>query len=200
MQLTARFRDALNLAALLHAHQYRKQSPGSDAPPVPYIAHLLAVAAIAIEHGADEDEAIAALLHDAVEDQGGDATRRRIRMLFGERVAEIVEGCTDADVLPKPPWHERKRHHVASIARAGESVLLVVMADKLHNARSVLGDYLREGEATWDRFSGGRDGTLWYYRAMTDAIAGSSTPRLRPLVEDLERAVAELERAAAGSR
>ncbi|MGV3723779.1 MAG: HD domain-containing protein [Actinomycetota bacterium] len=197
MQPTARFRDALNLAALLHAHQFRKQSPGSAAPPVPYIAHLLAVTALAIEHGADEDEAIAALLHDAVEDQGGDGTRQRIRLLFGERVAEIVEGCTDADVLPKPPWEERKRHHLAAMAEAGESVLLVALADKLHNVRSILADYLRDGEDTWARFTGGRDGTLWYYRAMTDTLAHRSPPRLSTLVQELDRAVAELERAAA---
>jgi GTP pyrophosphokinase len=197
MQPTARFREALNLAALLHAHQFRKQSPGSERRPIPYIAHLLSVAAIAIEHGADEDEAIAALLHDAVEDQGGDATRQRIRLLFGERVAEIVEGCTDADVFPKPPWEERKRHHLATIASAAESVLLVALADKLHNARSVLADYLRDGEDTWSRFAGGRAGTLWYYRAMADTLARCSPPRLTSLAQDLDRAVTELERAAA---
>lgn len=194
--LTARFREALNLAAMLHAHQVRKQTPGSDSRPVPYVAHLLAVTAIALEHGADEDEAIAALLHDAIEDQGGDATRQRIRLLFGDRVAQIVEGCTDADVHPKPPWEERKRRHLAEIAQADASVQLVVLADKLHNVRSVLRDYLDEGEATWIRFTGGREGTLWYYRAMTEALRGSGHARLVPLLQELDGVISDLERAA----
>lgn len=197
MLLTARFREALVYAAQLHAEQRRKQVQAAGALPVPYVAHLLAVAALVLEHGADEDEAIAALLHDAIEDQGGEGTRQRILGLFGARVVSIINGCTDAEECPKPAWDERKRRHVDSICIADESVRLVTAADKLHNARSVLGDYLRFGEASWARFRGGRAGTLWYYRAMVDALRQSPSARAAPLIDELERVVSELEEAAA---
>lgn len=197
MALTARFRDALVFAAQLHAEQTRKQVQLPGAVPVPYVAHLLAVASIVIEHGADEDEAIAALLHDAIEDQGGDSTRQRIQGLFGERVVAIINGCTDAEGNPKPAWEERKRKHVDSVCAADESVRLVTAADKLHNARSVLTDYLRFGELSWARFRGGREGTLWYYRAMVKALCQTPSPRLERLLAELDRVVSELEEAAA---
>jgi GTP pyrophosphokinase len=196
MTLTARFRDALTYAAQLHAEQTRKQVQAPGAFAVPYVAHLLAVAALVIEHGGDEDEAIAALLHDAVEDQGGETTRQRILGLFGERVVAIITGCTDAEGEPKPAWEERKRRHVASVCCADESVRLVTAADKLHNARSVLADYLRFGEASWARFRGGRAGTLWYYRAMTEALRQQPSLRLNALIAELERVVSDLEEAA----
>jgi (p)ppGpp synthase/HD superfamily hydrolase len=199
MVLTARFREALVFASQLHAAQARKQVDAPGAVAVPYVAHLLAVAALVLEHGADEDEAIAALLHDAIEDQGGELTRQRIRGLFGERVVAIVDGCTDAEGQPKPAWEERKRKHVASVCLAEESVRLVTAADKLHNARSVLSDYLRFGEASWARFRGGRAGTLWYYRAMAEALKQVPCPRVEPLVLELDRVVTELEQAAAAS-
>ena len=187
MFLTGRFEDALIHAAQLHARQLRKGTP------VPYVSHLLGVASIALEHGADEDEAIAALLHDAVEDQGGAPTLAEIRRRFGERVAAIVEGCTDADTTPKPPWRERKESYVAHLADASSSVRLVSASDKLHNARSILTDYRKLGEELWTRFKGGKPGTLWYYRALVEAFrAHGSTP----LVEELAHAVAELERLA----
>ncbi|HEV3138536.1 MAG TPA: HD domain-containing protein, partial [Pirellulales bacterium] len=140
MQLTARFSEALAYAAELHGDQLRKGSG------VPYFSHLLAVAAIALEHGASEDEAIAALLHDAVEDQGGAPVRDEIRRRFGRGVADIVDGCTDADTLPKPPWRERKEKYLAHLPTAGASVQLISAADKLHNARSLLQDYRAIGE------------------------------------------------------
>jgi (p)ppGpp synthase/HD superfamily hydrolase len=182
-----RFREALLYAADLHAAQRRK---GSGAP---YIAHLLAVAAIVLEHGGNEDEAIAALLHDAIEDQGGDATRQEIRRRFGETVAAIVEGCTDTDQVPKPPWRARKEAYLAHLPAATASVRLVSAADKLHNARTIVGDYRQLGEKLWQRFNGGRDGTLWYYRELVGAYrrAGSS-----PLVEELALVVAEMHRLA----
>ena len=130
--------------------------------PLPYIAHLLAVAALVLEHGGDEDEAIAALLHDAIEDQGGHAARRQIAERFGPRVAAIVEGATETDLQPKPPWRERKEEHLARLHEADRSVQLVVAADKLHNARSLIADYGRLGEALWSHFRGGKAGTLWY--------------------------------------
>ena len=156
MILSSRFYDAVAFAGKLHANQVRK---GSETP---YIAHLLSVTSIAIEHGADEDEAVAALLHDAIEDQGGATIREEIRRRFGDHVVEIVDGCTDAEDIPKPPWRERKEAHIAHVRHASRSVLLVVAADKLHNARTILVDYRRSGKLLWDRFTGGRKGTLWY--------------------------------------
>ena len=190
MILTARFRQALAYAAELHEKQVRK---GGD---VPYVAHLLSVAGIVLEYGGDEGEAIAALLHDAVEDQGGAPIRDEIRARFGDRVAAIVDGCTDADTQPKPPWRQRKEAFVESIPTASPSVLLVSAADKLHNARSILADYREIGEPLWDRFTGRKQGTLWYYRALVDAFrkAGPS-----PLVDELERVVTEAEGLAATS-
>jgi (p)ppGpp synthase/HD superfamily hydrolase len=185
MKLFSRFRDALVYAAELHAAQMRKASN------IPYIAHLLGVTAIALEHGADEDEAIAALLHDAVEDQGGQPTAEEIRRRFGDRVVEIVLGCTDADTIPKPPWRERKETYIAHIEHASPSVWLVAAADKLNNARSVLSDYRRLGETIWPRFNGGKEGTLWYYRTLADKLRDKAPAAL---AEELERVVSDLER------
>ncbi len=188
MPLTAKFAEALQYAFELHALQRRK---GTD---VPYVAHLLEVAAIALEYGADEDEAIAALLHDAVEDQGGPAVRAQIARRFGARVAEIVDGCTDADTIPKPPWRERKEAFLARLAGADHSVQLIVAADKLHNARSLVRDYRALGESLWARFNGGRDGTLWYYRGVVATL--KSAPSHPALIEELARVVEELEQLA----
>lgn len=191
MALTPRFTAALTYAAQLHARQTRKGTR------IPYIAHLLGVTSIALEYGANEDEAIAALLHDAIEDQGGPQTRDEIRRRFGETVAAIVEGCTDTDATPKPPWRKRKEAYVEHLHHASASVRLVSAADKLHNARAILADFRTDGDHLWDRFGGGRKGTLWYYRALVEAFrAAGSTP----LVEELDRAVTELERLVAGGR
>lgn len=182
--LGARFEDALIEATRLHAAQKRK---GTD---IPYIAHLLAVAALVLEDGGDEDEAIAALLHDAVEDQGGAATREHIRRRFGERVARIVDGCTDADTIPKPPWRARKEAYIQHLRDAPADVRRVSRADKLHNARAILADLRREGNALWQRFNGGRAGTLWYYRALVQTFQ-----EVGPcfMVEELDRVVSEIE-------
>lgn len=185
--LTSRFSDGLLVAFELHAGQVRK---GSETP---YIAHLLSVCALVIENGGNEDQAIAALLHDAVEDQGGLATLEVIRQRFGEHVAHIVDGCTDAYTTPKPPWRERKETYLAELRSAGLDVQLVSLADKLHNARSLLLDFQQCGPAVWDRFNGGREGSLWYYRALADFFAGSP---YRGLAAELERVVTELERLA----
>ncbi|HVB20925.1 MAG TPA: HD domain-containing protein [Ktedonobacteraceae bacterium] len=185
MELTARFEEALVLATQLHAEQTRK---GTD---IPYISHLLAVTAIVLENGGNEDEAIAALLHDAIEDQGGAATREEIHRRFGNTVVEIVDGCTDADVIPKPPWRARKEAYIAHIRSALPSVRLVSAADKLHNARTVLADYRVLGDVLWQRFNGGKEGTLWYYRAVTSALKDAG---MNPVVEELERVVTEIER------
>jgi len=186
MPLSERFADALVYATGLHAGQVRKGSG------VPYIAHLLAVTALVLEYGGDEDTAIAALLHDAVEDQGGAATRGAIAARFGEPVAAIVDGCSDTDVVPKPPWQARKEAYIAHVAGAPPAVLLVSASDKLHNARSILADYRQVGEALWDRFTGSRAGTLWYYRALVAAYRQTAAPPA--LVDELDRTVSELER------
>jgi (p)ppGpp synthase/HD superfamily hydrolase len=181
--LTARFTDALSVACELHRTQSRKGTQ------TPYVAHLLGVASLALEHGADEDEAIAALLHDAVEDQGGASTAAMIHARFGERVAAIVLDCTDTDAVPKPPWRPRKEAYVAHIREASASARLVSACDKLHNVRTLVTDYREIGEALWARFTGGRE-TLWYYRALVDAFASHGRDRL---VDELDLAVTELE-------
>ena len=190
MILSDRFDEAVALAHHLHRAQRRK---GGD---IPYLAHLLGVTALVLEYGGDEDEAIAALLHDAVEDQGGAATLALIRDQFGERVAEIVDGCSDTDQVPKPPWHERKVAYLAHLEHASDSMRLVSLADKIHNARALVRDYQRIGEELWPRFKGGgRDGTLWYFRAAADLFG-----RLGPAEPAAEFAmlVSELERLTAG--
>jgi len=185
MQLSSHFTEALVYAAALHAEQKRKVSGE------PYLSHLLAVSAMVMEYGGTEDEAIAALLHDAAEDQGGLATLAEIRQRFGEGVAAIVENCSDTFVKPKPAWRERKEAFIARLRKASASVRLVTAADKLHNARSILREYRRQGEAIWRNFRGGRDGTLWYFRAVIDVLRQTDDG---PLVEELERTVRELER------
>ncbi len=182
--LSERFTTALTYATQLHANQVRKGSG------VPYVAHLLGVASIALEYGANEDEAIAALLHDAIEDQGGAATREEIRRRFGDNVTAIVNGCTDADTTPKPPWRERKEAYIAHIPTASPSVLLVSLADKLYNAQSILKDYRVLGDSLWERFHGGKEGTLWYYRALVDTFRKTGTIII---IDDLERVVVQIE-------
>jgi GTP pyrophosphokinase len=191
MVLSARFEEALVYATQLHAQQVRKGTP------IPYIAHLLAVSSLALEHGADEDEAIAALLHDAVEDQGGATTLAEIRRRFGDNVADTVLGCSDTDVIPKPPWRERKETYLAHVASpsASSSVRLVSACDKLHNARSTLLDYRVLGEDVWSRFRGGKEGLLWYFRSLVDIFRFTLTGH-DPLIEELDRTVSELERLA----
>jgi (p)ppGpp synthase/HD superfamily hydrolase len=146
------------------------------------------VASIVGENGGTEDEVVAALLHDAPEDQGGEARLQEIRAQFGDRVAEIVDGCTDTYETPKPPWRERKERYLAHLANASGSVRLVSSADKLHNARTVLSDYRLLGEDLWTRFNGKKGGTLWYYRAIVGTLRGDG-----PIVEELDRVVTELE-------
>jgi (p)ppGpp synthase/HD superfamily hydrolase len=184
MTLSSRFSDAAVYALSLHAEQQRKVSGG------PYAAHLLRVAGIALDYGADEDEAIAALLHDAVEDQGGAATRAEIGRRFGPRVAEIVDGCTDTDQTPKPPWRQRKERYIAHLAGASASVRLVSACDKLDNARSILRDYRRLGESLWASFRGGREGTLWYYRSVVETLKASGGC---PPLEELDEVVSQIE-------
>ena len=179
---TERFEEALVYASRLHAAQTRK---GGD---IPYIAHLLSVAALVLEDGGGEDEAIAGLLHDAIEDQGGAPTREEIRRRFGAQVVAIVDGCTDAETIPKPPWRGRNEAYIAHLRHAPVEVRRVSAADKLHNARAILADYRVHGEALWDRFKGGRAGTLWYYRTLVTTYR-EAAPGPSPLIEELDRVV-----------
>jgi len=185
---SSRSEEALLYAARVHALQFRKGTA------TPYIVHLLAVAAIVGESGGIEDEVIAALLHDAVEDQGGLARLADIRARFGEAVAAIVWGCTDAIIVPKPPWRARKERYVAHLADAAPEALRVSSADKLHNARAILADLRVIGAPLWDRFTGGQAGTLWYYRALVDAFMARGGG---PIVEELDRVVTAIEQVAA---
>lgn len=187
MHLSPKFEQAFQYATLVHAGQIRKGSG------IPFIAHLLGVTSIALENGANEDEAIAALLHDAGEDAGGDGRIADIRLRFGNAVADIVQGCTDAVTIPKPPWQQRKENYIAEVSKASASVRLVSAADKLHNTRAILSDFRQVGDVVWTRFKGGKDGTLWYYRSLITAFrkAGKS-----PLIDELDRVVTELEQLA----
>jgi (p)ppGpp synthase/HD superfamily hydrolase len=198
-RLTERFTDALVFAAALHAKQTRK---GPD--EIPYISHLLGVASLVIEAGGDEAMAIAALLHDAVEDQGGYETLDKIREKFGERVAHIVEGCTDDfSGHNRTPWCERKTKYIAHLREdVDEQTRIVSLADKVHNSRTILLDYIEHGESVFKRFRGHRDGTVWYYRTLVDAFRYAEEKR--PIVEfargherllrELDRLVAKLEK------
>lgn len=179
-----RFEEALAYAFHVHGGQTRK---GSETP---YVGHLLGVCALVIEDGGDEDEAIAALLHDAAEDAGGRERLEDIRARFGDRVADVVAQCSDTFETPKPPWRERKEAYLAHLGEASAEALRVGLADKVYNAGAVLRDYRELGEQLWSRFNAGRDDSLWYYRALADAYA---RVKPGPLAAELERLVSELE-------
>ena len=184
---TDRFEQAVLYAIQLHRSQVRK------ATTIPYVTHLFAVTSLVLEDGGTEDEAIAALLHDGPEDQGGAAVLEQIRDRFGVVVAEIVEGLSDAMPAPgetKAPWRVRKEAYLEHLDSASEAVLRVSLADKLHNARSILDDQRTDGEAVWSRFNAGREEQAWYYRALL-AIFERGLPGSRNLPE-LRRVVREL--------
>lgn len=181
--LGPRFEDAFAYAARLHAEQKRKGGA------IPFLAHLMAVAALVLDDGGSEDEAIAALLHDAVEDQGGLARLEDIRQRYGAVIAHIVEGCSDSFTMPKPPWAERKRAYVAHASKLDSSTLRVSAADKVVNSRAILRDWHRVGDEVWTRFNASREDQLWYYGALVDAFRDSGGG---PLVEELSRVVMEL--------
>lgn len=187
--LTKRFESALIYACHIHASDVRK---GTE---IPYVSHLLAVASLVLENGGNEDEAIGALLHDAAEDHGGKRRLEDIRLRFGDTVAAIVDGCTDTFEDPKPPWRPRKQAYIERLQHEPLHVLKVSLADKVHNARAILRDYRAVGEALWERFNGGREGTLWYYRALVDAFERADALQNvdAPLVAELDRVVSELE-------
>jgi (p)ppGpp synthase/HD superfamily hydrolase len=189
--LSVRFDHALLFAAQVHRHQERKKTG------IPYISHLLGVAAIVLDYGGDEDMGIAALLHDAVEDQGGRAMLRAIEQMFGARVAKIVDGCTDAygdEGKSKPKWYPRKLRYIRRVRREDAETRFVSAADKLYNARAILRDVRQYGDSVYGAFSAPKAKVLWYYRSLVDAYrAAGVTHALKPLLDDLDRTVTELE-------
>jgi hypothetical protein len=184
--LGPRFEEALLYATRTHALQRRKGSA------IPYVSHLLAVCALVLEDGGDESEAIAALLHDAAEDQGGEARLDDIRLRFGDDVAGLVEECSDTLVYPKPPWPSRKEHFVQSLAFASPAVARISLADKLHNAGKLLSDYRAVGEDLWQRFDPLAD-ELWYFASLVNVFREVAPG---PLASQFERTVSELDEVA----
>jgi (p)ppGpp synthase/HD superfamily hydrolase len=184
-QIGTRFDEAFAYAHRLHATQTRKGTP------VPYIGHLMGVASIVLDDGGTEDEAIAALLHDAPEDQGGRARLDEIRRQFGDAVARIVEDCTDSWSTPKEPWLERKRRYIERARTLAAPSLRVSAADKVHNAYAILRDLRNTGEQVWSRFSASADDVLAYYQSLVRAYRDAGGGKL---VDELERIVRGIER------
>ena len=186
-RLTEKFHEALTYAAEKHHRQTRK---GGD---VPYIGHLLSVAGLVIEAGGTERQAIAALLHDAAEDQGGKETLVEIRERFGADVERIVAECSDTFEDPKPPWRERKTSYIKHLKNASNDTILVSLGDKVDNARAILRDFRRSGSELWQRFSvKDPNDHLWYYRSLLDVYQHKTDSWL---VDELRRtldALAEL--------
>ena len=186
--LTNRFEEALVFAAKTHQSQIRKGSQ------TPYIAHLLAVTALVLENGGDEDQAIAALLHDAAEDQGGREILYEIEVRFGHRVSNLVMACSDTIESPKPPWQKRKEKYISHLLSTSSDALLISLADKVHNAQSILEDYQIVGDSLWDRFNGKKEGTLWYYRTLADTFQKiyhcPLSDKLAQIITSLESTVA----------
>ena len=187
--LTGRFQRAFALASEVHGNQVRKGTT------VPYLAHLMSVAALVLEHGGGEEAAIGGLLHDSIEDSpDGAQTQARIRREFGDRIAAIVAGCSDAVAVPgqgKPPWRVRKEAYIARMAADGDSdVLLVSACDKLHNARAIVADLRTVGPVVWDRFSQPDPAShLWYYESLAACYRGRVPNRL---ADDLGRVLADM--------
>lgn len=190
MLLSTRFGEALVYASEIHIRQLRKGTA------VPYISHLLAVTALCLEHGANEEIAIAALLHDSAEDTGGQARLDDIKRRFGDQVAFCVEQCSDSlTELPseKTPWRARKEAHLAALAHVPPEVALIVACDKLHNARCTISDLRTANVDFWGKFKGGKAGTLWYLRATAEIVSRSISPAL---ANELGRAISEIEQLA----
>lgn len=185
--MSPRFAEALALAERLHRKQVRKKTQ------VPTISHLMAVTALVLENGGGEEEAIAALLHDAAEDCGGRPILDEIRRRFGDSVASIVEGCSDTLETPKPRWQPRKESYLEHLESAPAPTLLVSLADKVHNVRSLAFEYRRVGDRLWQRFTASREQTLWYYQSLLEIFRRRCPEQLEPLVDELARALDDLE-------
>lgn len=187
--MSDRFIRALGRTVEIHRDHVRKRTE-SD-PEIPYVAHLLSVCGLVLQDGGNEDEAIAALLHDAAEDRGGEIRLAEIENEFGSNVAMIIAECSDTFESPKPPWRERKETYLAHLPTASRSALRVSVADKLDNARAILLDYRRVGEGLWERFDPDAD-QLWYYRSLVETYRGIDSFE-SPLIEELDRVVSQLE-------
>jgi (p)ppGpp synthase/HD superfamily hydrolase len=192
--LSRKFEEAFQLAFELHQIKGKQGRKGKDTP---YVSHLMAVAALVLEFGGSEEEAIAALLHDAVEDQGGSKTLNLIEERFGHNVAEIVKDCSDSEGEPKPAWHDRKRKYLAHLPHVSDSSRIVSLADKIHNASTILRDIRQHGVKTFDRFNGKRTGTLWYYDALARIFLEQKQDEM---AKELDRIVNELYEAACEER
>ena len=188
--LTDRFVSALQFAHDVHRSQIRKDTT------IPYVSHLLSVAGLVLESGGDEDLAIAGLLHDAVEDakdMTGEQMSDRIRSKFGDRVADIVDGCSDAKSSPggsKPPWRSRKEAYIQHLRSASDDVLRVSIADKVHNARSIATDQDRFGEKVWTRFTSTSEESRWYYTSLRDIYKERISDSY--LIKELDIAIARI--------
>jgi len=163
--LSRKFESALAFANQVHAHQKRKDSGA------PYFAHVIGVAALVLEDGGSEEEAIAALLHDTAEDQGGQAMLDEIAERFGKTIAQIVAECSDTLISPKPPWQARKENHINGLRTARPETIRIMLADKVYNSRNLLRSLQERGEIVWENFKGGRDGTIWYFQQMYAVFA-----------------------------
>jgi (p)ppGpp synthase/HD superfamily hydrolase len=183
--LTQRFDEAVRYAREVHAGQTRKGTS------TPYIAHLLGVSSIVLDDGGDEDEAIAALLHDTAEDRGGRTRLEDIRFRFGDAVAKIVADCTDSWETPKKPWAERKRAYAEHASTLPPSSLRVSVADKVHNTYAILRDLRNEGESVWERFTAAPDDVLAYYQSLVRSYRQAGEGKL---VDELDRIVRGIER------
>ncbi len=181
--LSQRFDQAFDYALQLHSHQLRKGGT------IPYITHLISVAALVLEDGGNEDAAIAALLHDAVEDQGGAVIRSAIQQQFGDRVVAIVDACTESDQVPKPPWKQRKEQALVQLQHAPPEIQRVIVADKLHNLRSIWADRLRQGDRVWQRFNASRSEILWFYAACIEVVQDQFHS---PMVTELQMILRDL--------
>ena len=183
--MSERFVGAVEFANELHGDQIRKGTT------VPYISHLLIVSGIVLQHGGSEDEAIGALLHDTVEDCGGKPVMDRIHKRFGDKIVDLVDGCSEKDIQPKPPWLERKKSYIENIKSSTPSVRLITCADKIHNASSIILEYRKVGEKVWDRFKGNKTETLWFYSSFIEAMQAAGENR--PILNELILVVNELE-------
>ena len=184
--MTPRFAEAFLFAERLHCAQERKKTQ------VPTVSHLMAVTALVLENGGGENEAIAALLHDAAEDCGGHPVLEEIRRRFGDSVASIVEDCSDTLESPKPRWQPRKQSYLGHLETAPESTLLVSLADKVHNVRSLAFEYRRVGDRLWKRFTASQEETIWYYQSLLEIFRRRCPDQHRPLVNELSRALRDL--------
>ena len=193
--LSDRYNAAFELASEVHAFQPRKGTR------IPYLAHVMSVSALVMENGGDEDSAIAGLLHDAVEDStDGDAMLAHLRWRFGDRVARIVEECSDTSAVPgrdKPPWKQRKETYLSHLEKAGPDTLLVSACDKLHNSRAIVADLHLVGLAIFERFTS-KDGAdqIWYYQTLSDiysrCLPGALADSVRTVAEEMTQTAAAL--------